>query len=83
MDNAVLVCNEEGLISGMEPNRVIHGNLYVGPLFIIGDGDDGNFRSLTDAQTRQYLAEFQSPELFDQQDADEDMGSGMSGINGL
>jgi len=83
MDNAVLVANEEGLINGMEANRVIHDNLYVGPLFIIGDSDDGNFKSLTGKQVQQYLAEFQSPELFEQQDADEDMDSGMTGMNGM
>lgn len=72
-DNAVLIANEEGLIHGMEANRVISGNLYVGPMFIIGDGGDGNFCSLTDDQAQQYLAEFNQPEFTD----DEDMDSGI------
>lgn len=61
--NAVLVCNEEGLILGMEANRIIGGSVYVGPVFIIGDGGDGNFCSLPDEQVERYLAEFHSPEL--------------------
>jgi hypothetical protein len=74
-DNAVLICNEEGRIHGMEPNRVIGGMDYVGRMFIIGDGGNGNFCSLTDEQVKKYLAEFQSPEF---SDPDEDMDSGIT-----
>lgn len=72
-DNAVLIANEEGLIHGMEANRLIGGNLYVGPMFIIGDDGDGNFCSLTDDQAKQYLAKFNQPEFTE----DEDMDSGI------
>lgn len=70
-DDAVLVVNEEGLINGMELNRTINGNLYVGPAFIVKNGGDGNLYSLTDEQVQKYLAAFQTPEL------DEDMDAGM------
>lgn len=70
-DDAVLVCNEEGLIRGMEPNCIINGNVYVGPMFIVKNGGDGSLYSLTDEQIEKYLAAFQSQEI------DEDMDSGM------
>lgn len=72
-NNAVLIANEEGLIHGMEANRMINGNLYVGPLFIIGDNGDGNFCSLTDGQTQRYLMEFSQPEF----SGDEELDSGI------
>jgi len=73
-DNAVLVCNEEGLINDMDVNRIINGTPYFGTAFIIGDKGDGSYCSLTDEQTEQYLDEFQSPELSDQ---DEESGMTM------
>jgi len=73
-DNAVLIANEEGLIRDMEINRVINGQLYVGPLVVIGDNCDGSFCSLTDEQTEKYLSAFQSPGLSDQ---NEDTGMNM------
>ena len=76
--NAVLICNEEGRISGMDGNRTIDGNLYFGPLFIIGDNGDGNFCSLTDDQVQQYLDRFQTPEFSDDEDMDEDSGINMT-----
>ena len=44
----------------MEPTCVINGNLYVGPAFIVRNGGDGNFYSLTDSQQK-YLNTFQKP----------------------
>jgi hypothetical protein len=73
-DNAVIVCNEEGKIDGLPPNRTVHGEPMVGNLVIVGDNGEGGFCSLTDEQTQKYLAEFQLPEFTD---SDEDMDSGM------
>jgi hypothetical protein len=73
-DNAVIVCNEEGKIDGLPPNRTVHGEPMVGNLVIVGDNGAGEFCSLTDEQAQKYLAEFQLPEFTD---PDEDMDSGM------
>lgn len=72
-DDAVLIANEEGLIRGMEENRTINGNLYVGPLFIVRNGGDGNLYSLTDDQVQRYLAEFSQPEFSDGEELDTGM----------
>jgi hypothetical protein len=74
-DNAVIVCNEEGKIDGLPPNRTVHGEPMVGNLVIVGDNGEGEFCSLTDEQTQKYLAAFQLPELSG--DESEDMDSGM------
>jgi hypothetical protein len=74
-DDAVIICNEDGKIDGLPLNRVIHGETMVGNLVIVGDDGEGEFRSLTDEQTQQYLAEFSEPQVFP--DESEGMGSGM------
>ena len=47
----------------MEPNCVINNELLAGPIFIIGRGDDGNFRSLTDEQATRYFDMFRQAEV--------------------
>lgn len=40
-DNLVVICNEEGRLLGMEPNVVINGVDFVGPVIIAGvKGDE-------------------------------------------
>ncbi len=73
-DDAVLVVNEEGLIHEMEPNCIINGNLYVGPAFIVRNGGDGNFYSLTDSQVQEYIAAFKGSEFIEEFDEDIDSG---------
>lgn len=41
LDNACLVCNDEGKLNGMEGNRRIGGDIIAGPFFIAGDSGDG------------------------------------------
>jgi hypothetical protein len=76
--NAVAISNRDSKTGGcLDSNRTMNGEVYAGTFFIIGDGGNGNFCSLTDDQAAHYLAEFNEPELFGQQDADEDMDSGI------
>lgn len=68
-DNVAIVCNEEGKIRCLEPNRALYdeeGKIYdviAGPFFICGIGED-DFISLTQEQQEQYLAMFRNPEMF-------------------
>lgn len=41
--NLVIVCNEEGRLKGMDPNCEINGIDFVGPIFLIGANDEGDF----------------------------------------
>ena len=50
-EDVVLICNEEGKINGMGPNRDIGHDIIYGPFFVIGDNPDiGANISLTDEQ---------------------------------
>lgn len=71
---AILVCNDEGKLIGMDGNRVLdNGTIIAGPFFITGDGGE-NFCSLSDAQTEYFTQRFQEPEDITQEDVQADTG---------
>lgn len=50
-----IICNEEGKINGMNPNRDIGHDIIFGPFLIVGEtSEDGEDRSLTDEQIEKY-----------------------------
>ena len=68
-DKAALVCNDEGKLLGMPPNRALEdeeGNVYdivCGTFFICGLTED-NFGGLTDEQAKLYFEKFRNPQVF-------------------
>ena len=69
-DPAALVCNEEGKLLGMEPNRAIRDTdtgemveIICGTFFICGLGRE-DFESLTQQQIQYYARLFEYPEMF-------------------
>jgi len=68
-DDAVLICNEEGKINGLELNRAIrdeHGrisDIIAGTFLVVGSGDE-DFCSLTPEQVKKYQKKFRYPETF-------------------
>ena len=68
-DMIAIVCNEEGKLLGMEPNRAIRNedgdiqDIICGTFFICGLTED-DFGSLTDEQITYYTKLFQYPERF-------------------
>ena len=69
-DLVALVCNEEGKLLGMEPNRAIHDpdtgeviEVICGTFFICGLTED-DFGSLTGKQITYYSNLFEYPEMF-------------------
>ena len=71
---AILICNDEGKLIGMEGNRVLdNGSIIAGPFLIVGD-DGENFCSLTDEQAAYYLRRFQEPEEITQEEVEADTG---------
>ena len=70
-DEVALVCNEEGKLMSLPPNRGLwddNGNLYeiiCGTFFLCGapSGSD-SFTSLTPEQIEKYKQRFASPEVF-------------------
>ena len=66
-----LICNEEGKLEGLPPNRDLRdeeGTLYdvvCGTFFLCAaPPDEGTFRSLTEEQIRHYQERFARPEIF-------------------
>ena len=58
-DSVVLICNEEGKINGMKPNRDIGHDIIFGPFLIVGnDYENGDFKSLTENQILKYKMRF-------------------------
>ena len=57
-DDCLLVCNEEGKLNGMKPNRWLGDDIICGPFFICGDSMEGDFISLTSEQAEKYAGRF-------------------------
>ena len=58
-EDVVLICNEEGKINGMGPNRDIGHDIIFGPFFVIGDNPEiGENISLTDEQISKWTKLF-------------------------
>ena len=69
-DPVAIICNEEGKLQGMEPNRAVRDpdtneitDIICGTFFICGLSDD-DFCSLTEEQIAKYSNLFHSPEVF-------------------
>ena len=55
IEDAVIICNEEGKINGMGPNREVGRDIIFGPFLIVGDDyEQGETISLTDEQVSKY-----------------------------
>lgn len=58
-DDVTIICNEEGKILGLEPNRDIGNDIICGNFIIVGDDYKlGEDRSLTDEQIDKYIKYF-------------------------
>lgn len=69
-DPVAIVCNEEGKLMGMEPNRAVRDpdtheitDIICGTFFICGLGEE-DFCSLTEEQATKYSKLFHNPEVF-------------------
>ena len=60
-DGAVLICDDEGKLKGLRPNRRFGGDLIVGTFLIAGVDAEGDFYSLTEAQAERWKKELAEP----------------------
>lgn len=79
-DNAVLVGNEESKLISMQGNRHIGGQVYAGPLYIVGDTNEGEFCSLTDKQIKEYKELFANPEDISPEEVEANTGFTIFGM---
>ena len=69
LDPVVILCEEEGKIKGLPPNRAIRGEqgevkeIIAGTFLICGDGEE-DFESLSNELMEKYKAVFGTPEEF-------------------
>lgn len=75
-DNCFFICNENAKIEGMDGNRSYNNGeeIIAGPFVIIGQGDNGGYRSLTDEETQKYMDRFAEIEEFTQDEVADSMG---------
>ena len=64
LDDACLICNEEGKLIGLDGNRRVGDDIIAGTFFIAGDTGDGNLCSLTQEQLKHFSQRFAQPETF-------------------
>lgn len=68
-EDVVLICNEEGKMNGMKPNRDIGYDIIFGPFIITGEVDEeGNFTSLNKEQIEKYKKRFDKKSIIEMED---------------
>ena len=69
-DEVCIICNEDGKLLKMEPNRALYDDdneiydIIVGPFLVVGIGED-EFTDLTHEQQYRYAEMFEIPERFE------------------
>ncbi len=59
--NVCILCNEEGKLIGLEPNRRLGNDILVGVFYIIGQDRCGNLTSLSETNMQKYAKLFEKP----------------------
>ena len=67
-DNVSVLCNEEGKLIGLEPNRRLGDDILCGVFYVVAENEDGELMSLTPAQKEHYSQLFEEPDVIDQAD---------------
>lgn len=65
-----LLCNEEGKLIGLTPNRRVGRDIICGTFYINGENKDGDLASLSLKATEFYTKHFRHPELIDPKDVE-------------
>lgn len=59
-----LVCNEEGKLQDLKPNRIVGGDVIVGTFFLTKtDYNNGEFINLSDDETEFLIDDFSKPNI--------------------
>ena len=67
-ERACIVCNEEGKLINLIPNRRIEDDIICGVFYVVGQNDEGDITSLTDEEIERYEKQFADIEYFMQGD---------------
>ena len=62
-DNVSILCNEEGKLIGLEPNRRLGDDILCGVFYVVAENEDGELMSLTPVQQEHYSQMFEEPDI--------------------
>ena len=60
-DNVSILCNEEGKLIGLEPNRRLGNDILCGVFYVVAENHNGELMSLTQEQQNRYSKMFWNP----------------------
>jgi len=63
-NGSVIVCNEEGKLNGMQPNRRLGADIICGPFFVCNTTRSGDFSSLSKSKIAEYILLFAEVPVF-------------------
>jgi hypothetical protein len=67
-ERTCILCNEEGKLINLMPNRRVGDDIICGVFYVTGQNDEGDLASLTDEQIEHYSEVFGNIEYFMQSD---------------
>ena len=73
-DDVCICGNEEAKLIGMEGTRRLNGDVYAGPLLLLGYDGAGELQSLTEEQMERYAVQFAEPEEISQEEVEAHTG---------
>lgn len=65
-----LLCNEEGKLLGLQPNRRLGCDVLCGVFYVVGQDGKGNLTSLSEKAMERYKKIFAKPELVDAEEVE-------------
>jgi len=69
-DNTCILCNEEGKLIGLQPNRRLGYDVLCGVFYVVGQDEEGNLGSLEPADLEHYKQIFAKPEIINAEEAE-------------
>ena len=64
-DENLILCNEEGKLIGLEPNRRFREDVICGVFYVVSQDSEGDLTSLSAAMQDRYARMFWEPEIID------------------
>ena len=64
-DNVSILCNEEGKLIGLTPNRRLGDDILCGVFYVVAEDRNGNLKSLSPAQQDKYLKQFLNVDIIE------------------
>lgn len=70
-DDALILCNEEAKLIGLEPNRRLWSDVLCGVFYVVSQDEDGNLCSLSAENMEYYKKLFAVPEFISREEAED------------